>query len=328
MAVETAVADVKAEGQQAEVNADSSMDDVVNAAKANETQSVDDTSTSEVEAEAAAGEAEKTQVKEELSPEQKAEAEEKVLLESNKPIPYDRFKKVIEQKNQTKEEVVTLREQIEQINNFLKDPEAVKRYCKENGIDITGKQDENKSKEVSSEEELESTLEKLSKGLDLETQKGWQMYQYRVAQLVAEQTAQAGIKKYDQERMTKEQVADFIKTTESEARKLCAEVYNLPYGETGKSEKDTTTAIGKMTKYLDKHPEDAGLGHAKLLRLALSEEGYKAAEKKGEIKEKKRQEELKKAAIETDETSTVDSTPNEDWSVEKILEWNKTHPQK
>ena len=86
------------------------------------------------------------------------------------------------------------------------------------------------------------------------------------------------------------------------------------------------TAVGKISAYLARNPGKARYGYADLLRLAMSEEGFKTAEKKGEQKEKQRQQRVKKAAMESDEVNKGEEVPNASWSVEDIREYIDTHP--
>jgi hypothetical protein len=110
-----------------------------------------------------------------------------------------------------------------------------------------------------------------------------------------------------------------------EAKKLAEDVYKLPYGEKGKDENNVNTAIGKMNAYLDKYPEDAKLGHVKILRLAMADEGFKIGEKKGVEKEQARHDKLRRSAMEDDAQVTKEGTPQSDWSVSEIMSWRRKH---
>ena len=283
------------------------------------------------------GEVVKTQEEDNVSVEEKEESE---LLAKNQAIPYQRFQKTIQQRNELKTKIQELEQEREERERYLSDPDVlrvvlskqgkneaeIKSILQENGIVDNG----NKVNSQGGQDDITKQLGELAKDLDLNTVEGWGMYQYRIAQLAAENKAKEQITAYDKSKSDQENIKTFITEQEKQAKKLSEETYKIPYGESGKDERNPKTAIGKIAQYLKNNPRDASLGQVKLLRLAMSEEGFKLGESKGIDKEKKRQLALKSAAVESENVSAVDEsqlTPADmaDWPTSKIIEWHQKY---
>lgn len=257
------------------------------------------------------GAVEKTQVSE--------EDVEKQLLESKKPIPYDRFSQVIKQRNEIKKEHEEILERQKAFDDFLSDPSILRTFLSKQGY--TKEQIDDYFREQRIEEQQKKAEETQEEQPDLNTAEGWQKF---IDKKISEGVSKA-LGEYDQKRMSKEEAKTFVSENEAKAQALCKDVYGINYGTPGKDEKDVNTGVGKIAKYLKDNPGDAHLGHAKILKLALAEEGFKKAEEKGTQKEKERQQSLKNSALEGDETTTV-KRPDHNSAISDILAWRKLHP--
>jgi hypothetical protein len=285
------------------------------------------------------GEVDKTQSQEAGADGEKSEEEkeEEGLLQSKNPIPYERFSKTIQQRNEIKKELAKVSEILEAYHSdpdvfrvILKkqgySDDKISEYFKEQGFEEGKKEDKTQTKDIKSE------LGALTKGLDLTTQEGWLEANYRIAQKVADERAKANLSEYDKGKATEKNIERSLQESEKSAKKLCEDVYKIPYGEAGKDEKNLKTAVGKIFSYAERNPDKLpnvwGLGHVALLKLAMSEEGFKLGERKGKEDEKNRQKNLKSSAVEGEEnTSGADDTPNENWPTDKILKWREKHQQ-
>jgi len=284
----------------------------------------------------ATGEVEKTQELEAGAESDKSEEEkeEEGLIQSKNPIPYERFSRTIQQRNEIKKEREELQEKLD---SLYSDPDVLRVVLSKQGYNeqqikelFTKEGIEDTKKPAQEEGDKSSTKEQLKdlvKDLDLSTTDGWLEANARIADFVADKKAKENLQQYDTSKSRQAEASRFIETQEKEAKKLCDDIYKIPYGESGKDEKNPSTAVGKIAKYLEVHPEDAKLGHVKLLRLALSEEGFKLGEQKGKEAEQTRLKKLKSAAIESDDVTTgKDEEPNAEWSTERILEYTRKHP--
>jgi len=323
------------------VNANTSTGEVMKTAAARtdaEAFGTEESLTSESNASAKAGEADKAQADTE-KPAEEANAEvgedEGTNEVEGEPIPYQRFNKVIKERNSIKGELATLKAQADEMSTILNDPDVLrlalsKQGWKEDKINALLKERgiESKTEAEGKTDDVSIQLKDLAKDLDLSTTDGWAMYQYRIAQLAAENKSKEKIAEYDEGKMSEKKAKDFVSEQEKMAKVLAEKTYNIPYGEPGKDDvkRNIETALGRIAVYLDKNPEDAYLGHAKLLKLAFSEEGYKKGEDKGVIKERERQAKLKTATLEGDESARGTETPNSNWSIQQINEWRKLHP--
>lgn len=283
----------------------------------------------------ATGEVEKTQSSEAGADDEKSddEKEEDSLLQSKNPIPYERFSKTIQQRNEVKRKFAEANQALEEYHSnpnilraILKEQgatdEKIAEIFKEQGIEEVKKEETAQAKDIKKE------LSSLTKDLDLNTQEGWLEANYRIAQKVADDRAKFNLGEYDKNKSLERKSEKAIQESEKVARKMCEDTYKIPFGEIGKDEKNIKTAVGKIVSYATRNPDNIhnvwGLGHVALLKLAMSEEGFKLGERKGEEKEKTRQKNLKSSAVEGNDT-TSDETPNADWPTDKILKWRETH---
>ncbi len=247
------------------------------------------------------------------------------VIDDGKPIPYERFKKVIEQKNASKTESESLRVEnegmAELLNNPLvfravlqgkgiTDPKILAEKMREAGFELDEKTDQ-------TEDEL---FNEFSKGLDLNSPKDW----FKMMKKMSEYYAQESVKPV-MGKLSNREVQEWISSQETQAQKIAKEVYNLEYGVSGKDESNPNTAIGKIWKYLEKHPEHARLGHATLIHLALAPEGAKLGEQAGIKKEKQRQIDLKSSAMEDDAQAAREGSPDANWSVPELMAWRRKH---
>jgi hypothetical protein len=174
--------------------------------------------------------------------------------------------------------------------------------------------------DVSADTPESELYNKFSEGLNLNTQEGW----FKAIQRAIQYFGQEQLKPITQ-KLSEREKQEMVSKWTGEAKKLAEDVYKLPYGEKGKDENNVNTAIGKMNAYLDKYPEDAKLGHVKILRLAMADEGFKIGEKKGVEKEQARHDKLRRSAMEDDAQVTKEGTPQSDWSVSEIMSWRRKH---
>lgn len=249
------------------------------------------------------------------------ETPESEMVEDGKPIPYQRFKQVNEEKKQLKTELEELRQTQSQFEALLEKPEVLKAIRKAQGF--TDEAIESELKETG------AVPEPKSGEFDFSQEKGWKDFIKNEIQqaLYPVQKTLTETQKLEQTR----QMNARFETEKVEASKVCKDVYGIEYGDE-KDAKDPSTGAGKILLYIEKHPEKAkmaGLGYLSktdLLRLAISEEGVKLGEKKGETKEKERQAKIKASAMEGEaETQTADY-PQADWSSQRIVEWKSKHP--
>ncbi|RKY30078.1 MAG: hypothetical protein DRP74_07705 [Candidatus Omnitrophota bacterium] len=207
------------------------------------------------------------------------------------------------------------KQRAEQLEKLLSDPEVLRVALKKQGW--TDEQIEQQLRQAGfvSDTEKPGGQEKQPQ-FDLSTPEGWQAYiDWRTQQV--EKRAAERIKQELEEKERRRQAEEWVRQQESEARKIAKEKYNLDYD---------TQAKPLMEKYLNKHPEDAYLGHVKILRLAMSEEGIALGEQRGIQKEKQRQEKLKAASMEEQPLIAEDKVPDHNSSVEEILEYRRKHP--
>ena len=245
------------------------------------------------------------------------------VKDDGKPIPYERFKKVIEQKNKFKTDYESLNAENEGMSELLNNPLVFRAVLQGKGITDPKVLDQ-KMKEAGFEVEEElpkkELFKKLSEGLDLNTPEGWDEYIERRVQHAIKGALQPIEKKF-----STDEANAWVASQEKEATKIAKEVYNLEYGVAGKDESNPNTAIGKIMAYLGKHPEHARLGQSTLIHLALAPEGAKLGEQAGIKKEKQRQIDLKHSAMEDDAQVVKDGQPDSSWSVSELMAWRRKH---
>ena len=262
------------------------------------------------------GEVEKTQKETKETEEETEETEsqddkdESELLKKNQPIPFERFKQFIDKRNLMKEELGGIKSLFENPVIFrailqskgVTDPKILNEKMRDAGFEVEEKEDDKKS-----------LYKKVTEGLDLSKQESW---------FTAFERMFKELSRPIEEKLTDKEVNEWVGTQEAEAKKL-AESFDIEYGKSGKDEKNINTAVGIMAKYLNEHPEDTGLGHVKILRLALSEKGFKLGKEQGKKDEKKRNEALRRSAMEDDTQVAREGTPNAGWSVHELMAWRR-----
>ena len=311
----------------ADVNANSSTEDVVKAAEAaSEAKASEESTGDEQDAEGLEGKPE-----EGVKTEPKAADEDELEkgLKEGQAIPYDRFKKVNEERKQLRQRVKDFEDgqgEDEELDAILKDPEVAALILKKQGF----------SDEAIAKKFQEAGIEVKKDGkeptFDLTTVEGWKKQnEFMIEQALNKRLGP--VEKTLSDVQTKEQMKVFqsrMETEATEAVKLSKEVYGIEYG--NEDGKDPTTGAGKILNYLQKHPEKLGaasqgiLSKSDLLRLAIAEEGVKLGEKKGEAKEKERHEKLKGAAMEGAETIVSDKPPTKDSTTDEILAYKNKYP--
>lgn len=281
-----------------------------------DSETTEESSTEKTEDQDTSGQDEKTASEKEESTEDSDDKEIGAAIKSGQPIPYERFKSWNEK---GKKRVETLTSENEELTTLLNNPKVYRAVLESQGITDPkilsskmkeqGFQEDEPAEVETSEEEL---FAEMSKGLDLKTSQGW----YALNRRIAKHEAQQASKDIRQKIYSKE-VGEYLKTQESEAAKMAKEVYGIEYG----------AAVDKMSAYLKKYPEDAALGHVKILKLALADESIQLGEKKGVSKEKQRLQSLKKSAIEDDGQSLKDEHPDfSKMSVSEVAEWTSKQP--
>ena len=315
----TETKDVVQEEKAAEINSDSSVEEILK-------HSPDAQQEAEKPAESSPEDKPIEEVAEEVSEDVKTPETETVEKEDSSPIPYPRFKEVNDAKNEISSELDKTKESLEEANVLLKDPEVLRLVRQKQGFSGEAIDAELKDLGYQPKPKTEVIVDKAK--YDLSKPDGWSDYIEAVAEAKADK--KFNLLKDDlskvQNNEKQRQVNNWIKSQEAEAKKLAKETYKIEYGEAGKTEKDSNTAVGKIARYLQAHPEDAGLGHVKVLKLAIADEGFKLGEQKGVVKEKQRQEKLKSAAMEGEAQTSKEETPQSDWSIDKILKWREKHP--
>lgn len=207
-------------------------------------------------------------------------------------VPYPRFKEINDAKNVLTEENRRIQSELEGIRDQLQKPDVLRALAAE--------------------------MDKENKDPDfkLDTPEGWKEMVRHEARKAKEEVA---------EQVTKLQVSMYLDKQENEARKLAQDVYKLDFGQNGQDESNPATAVGKMTSYINRHPEDANLGYVKILKLAMAEEALGLGEQQGVLKERQRHEKLKQGAMEGGTQTSKGDEPGSDWPISRLLEWSRTH---
>jgi hypothetical protein len=271
-----------------------------------------DSSTDKTAGKDKTGEVEKTQVGGEG-----AETKPDDEVKEGQPIPYPRFKQV-------NDKLKTMEAELGEARGFFKHPDVFRAMLIARGVTDKKVQDD-KLKEAGFEVKAPPTpdddvFKQITEGVDLNTKEGWFKSFKKAFDLWGKDLVSPIQKKLsDRERNERNT------QSESDARKLAKETFNLEYGEAGKSEDNPNTAIGKMWAYLNKHPDHAAFGHSAVLRLALSEEGFQLGKQEGKKEELTRNDALKRSAMETGEETVREGEPNGDWSVTDLMNYARTH---
>jgi len=315
--------------QDVKVDANSSTEDIVKAAEAQDT-GAEGAQESGADEQGAEGSEQPGGVKAE--PKATDEDELDKGIKEGQAIPYDRFKKVNEERKALKARISEFekgQESDSELDAILKDPEVAALILKKQGF----------TDEAIAAKFQEAGIEAKKQGdgkeptFDITTVEGWdKKIEHTVNKILDKRMGP--VEKTLNEGQQKEQMRVFnsrMETEATEAAKLCKETYGIEYGDE-KDAKDPTTGSGKILNYLQKHPEKVGaaaqgvLSKSDLLRLALADEGVKLGEKKGEKAVKERIEKVKGAAMEGDTEIVSDKVPNKDSSVDDILAYKQKHP--
>ena len=319
-----------------DVNANSSTEDVLKAADAAEQAKVAGESTAKEQGtegqEDTTGKVDKTG--NEVSDEEKEQAEVAALLKKGQPIPYERFKQFTEKRNKENEEHKQRIKEFEEnqgddeLDAILKDPEVAALILKKQGF--TDQAIAEKFKEAGIEAKKGEDKEP---EFDLQSVEGWdKRIDYKLEKALDKRLGP--VEKSLNETQTKEQMRVFGQRMDKEkleAETLAKDVYGIEYGDE-KDAKDPTTGAGKIMNYLTKHPEKVQaathgiLSKSDLLRLAIAEEGVKLGEKKGEKAEKDRVKKVREAAMEGGQEITVDKPPDKNSSHEYISAYHDKYP--
>ena len=281
-----------------------------------DSETAQDSSTEKTEGQDATGEVEKTAEGEEAS----AEGSDDGAAEKGQPIPYERFKKINEERNAFKKQIDTVSAELDEVRNILKDPSTVRAILQAKGYRGKDLVDAMANAGIVEEQPEDELFKGFIQGLDLTKQENWLKVMAKMAQHYSGNAV-----KPIADKLSEKDASVLIQSLETEAQSLAKEVYKIEYGKAGKDEENPKTAVGKIWAYLQNHPDDAKLGHVKLLRLAMSEEGFKLGKEQGKKEEKDRTGALKRSQMEGDGQGGKDETPNADWSNEKIIEWRHKH---
>lgn len=279
-------------------------------------------STEKTEDEAEPGEGEKTP---DESPEPNEEDLEKELLDKGDDIPFERFKKVVTQRNELRDKgskSETLQAELEEIQGH---PDVYRAILRSQGItddNILDQRMKEAGFKIKEKELPENELvTQLTQGLDLKTKEGWIQAMLRAVDYGAKRHVAPLNDKFAATEREK-----FVSAQEKGAQEL-AKRFEIPYGVSGKDEGNVNTAVGKIAAYLGQHPDDAALGHVKLLKLALAEEGFIAAKKAGTQEEQDRMEDLKASAMEDSAHTSTAKMPSPDASIQEINRYSERHPE-
>lgn len=312
-----------------EVNANSSTEDIVKAA--GDAREATDAEASTADEQGTEGQEDTTGKVEKTDQTVSDEDELDKGIKEGQAIPYDRFKKVNEERKQLKNRIKEFEDNQgtdEELEAILKDPEVAALILKKQGF--TDQAIAEKFKEAGIEAKKGDDKEPT---FDLTTVEGWEKKNEHMINQALDKRL-GPVEKSLNETQTKEQMRIFSQRMDkekSEAETLAKEVYGIEYGDE-KDTKDPTTGAGKVMNYLAKHPEKVQaaahgiLSKSDLLRLAIGEEGVKLGEKKGEKAEKDRVNKVKQAAMEGEVEVTTDKVPDKNSSTEDILAYKHKHP--
>ncbi len=313
--------------EDVKVDANSSTEDIVKAAEAQHDTGAEGVDSSSADQQGVEGSKKPEGVK--TQPEATDGDELDKDLKEGQAIPYDRFKKVNEERKQLKNRIKEFEgnQGDDELDSILKDPEVAAFILKKQGY----------TDQAIAEKFKEAGIEAVHKDVkepefDLTTVEGWdKKIEHTLTKILNQRLGPVEKSLTDVQR--KEQMAQFNSRMEKEAveaTKLAKE-FGIEYGDE-KDAKDPTTATGKILSYLQKHPEKIQaaahgiLSKSDLLRLAIGEEGVKLGEKKGEKAEKDRVAKVRQAAMEGDTEITTDKVPTKNSTTDEILAYKHKHP--
>jgi hypothetical protein len=281
----------------------------------------EESSAEKTESQPKAGEAEKTE--DTGGSAEGAEADDLAGLKEGQSIPYERFKKVIEERNKLRTDHESVQAELEEAQGYIKNPDVFRAILLSRGITDKKAQDERLREagfEVKESKVEGDVYKNITSDLDLNTQEGWLKAMERAVKTFGKDLIDP-----IQRKLFEREANEWISQQETEAKKLSKELYNIEFGQVGRDERNPNTGVGKIWSYLQKHPEDAKLGHVKLLRLAMSEEGFKLGKEKGFEEARERNENLKRSAMEAETGETREREPDGTWSVHDLMEYARRH---
>ena len=294
--------------EEATVDSNSSIEEIVDYASKQELEPDEVSPDSETSETDATAEVVKTETPE--------EGTEEESVDEGKPIPYTRFKEVNEKMKEYKSKVEKMETDLSSVQDLMQDAEVLKLAMQRRGYD-----DKSISKIL---KERGMMLEEAESQYDLNTTEGWKKF---IADEIAKNVSPIkSTLEQKEEAERKAKTDSWVKDQETQARAIAKDTFGIEFGIPGKDESNINTGVGKIAKYLAENPDDAGLGHVKLLKLAMSGTAMQKAEAKGVQAEKARQEKLKSVAMEGDAVVTKDDIPQASWSIERILDWREKHP--
>ena len=270
------------------------------------------------------GEVEKTE--EEVASAETPEPDDMADLKEGQSIPYERFKKVIEQKNKFKTDYDGVQTELEEARGYIQNPDVYRAILLSKGITDKKLQNE-KLVEAGFEVKEEpppigEVYKSFTQGLDLNTQEGWLKAMERMTKHFGKEM----VAPFEQ-KLTQADREKWVAKEEMKAKKT-AEKYKLVYGKVGIDEKNPNTAVGMMMGYIRKNPEDARLGHDKILKLALEEKGFELGKMTGLDEAKKRNQALKDSQMEDDTMQTREGEADSNWSAEDLMKYARKNPDK
>lgn len=282
---------------------------------------LEDPSTLKQDSQEKAGEAEKTAEK--TGGAEPSEPDDLAGLKEGQSIPFDRFKKVITQRNEGKAKLDSMTVDLEEARGFINNPNVYRAILLTKGITDKKVQNEKLKEagfEVKEETPESDLLKQFKEGLDLNTVEGWDKFFDRKMKHFGK-----GLIEPLQQKFSEKETNEWIRGQETQARKLSKDTFNLEFGKVGQDEKNPNTGIGKIWNYIQKYPEHARLGHVSLLRLALSEEGFKLGKQEGLNEAKEHNENLKASQMEDDSGQVREGQPDSAWSEEDLMRWHRKH---
>ncbi len=310
------------------INSDSSTEEILESRK--EADPKEESPTSKQAADTS-GEDGKTQTdgKEKSEEVEEEEDTEPIEGKDGEKIPIPRLNKVINQRNELRQETKDKDTQLEEYEEALSDPDVLRVVWKKQG-----KSDEQIVKELKDRGFEGKPGEKVkTTEHDLSTVKGWDAkIASAIEQAIEKRIGPIDKKLTDTETKTQErEFSERMSSEKTDAEKVSKE-FELEYGDEKKDIDNINSGVGKINAYLIKYPkklEAIGNGlltKSDILRLALAEKGLKLGVQKGVKKEKDRQEGLKQTAMEGGGDKAGEEVPNSNWSTDKILEWKEKHP--
>ena len=115
------------------------------------------------------------------------------------------------------------------------------------------------------------------------------------------------------------------------AAKEVAQLYGLDYGDEAKDSRNLEKGAGILNSYLAQHPKKAQaiaygvITKADALVLALKDKGFKLGKEQGLGEAQKRNEDLKRSAMEADTGETREGEPTGEWTVRDLMEYARKH---